>query len=372
MALPKLRPSTVIFLAVVAVVILLANIPGQVVTGPRISADGQYEPFFELSGTCQHGWPFTFLVRRYQLAYGWPPCSLQSWFALWNLSEGVVDWSWLRLAGDFVIGLVSLFAAGLAFETWRRRRGHLQFHLIDVFAAFAAVACGMAYWATRAKDRDGQEYAIKQLQNSALSRGPAEWSMGGPTWLRMAFDGRAFTVCDRVVGVDVSGKAIAQLSNLRNLKRVRVFDRCTSNSQLDALRALPELEALELLCCYPDDGDTPASRVEYLRLPPLPYLRGLNLSNVSFCGEGLEFLDRIEVLNVSGTAIDDSAMPKFKALQNLRTLSLVNTRVTDAGLEHLEGLTQLRRLWIGNKKTTDQGIERLQQALPNCKIEKIE
>jgi hypothetical protein len=33
-------------------------------------------------------------------------------------------------------------------------------------------------------------------------------------------------------------------------------------------------------------------------------------------------------------------------------------------------LTQLGELLLGDTKVTDQGVEKLQQALPNCKIER--
>jgi hypothetical protein len=54
----------------------------------------------------------------------------------------------------------------------------------------------------------------------------------------------------------------------------------------------------------------------------------------------------------------------------LRELRLNGTQVTDAGLEHLKGFTELRRLWLYSTRVTDESVRNLQQALPNCKIER--
>ncbi|MGD0899850.1 MAG: hypothetical protein ABR915_18615 [Thermoguttaceae bacterium] len=43
---------------------------------------------------------------------------------------------------------------------------------------------------------------------------------------------------------------------------------------------------------------------------------------------------------------------------------------TDAVLEHLKGLAKLQRLYLDGTKVTDEGVKKLQEALPNCKIER--
>jgi hypothetical protein len=49
---------------------------------------------------------------------------------------------------------------------------------------------------------------------------------------------------------------------------------------------------------------------------------------------------------------------------------LNRTAITDAGLRHLERLPQLQELWLNGTNVTDEGVKELQQALPNCKIER--
>lgn len=44
--------------------------------------------------------------------------------------------------------------------------------------------------------------------------------------------------------------------------------------------------------------------------------------------------------------------------------------MTDAGLLHLQGLSQLQVLQLYNTQVTRQGVKKLQQALPNCEIQR--
>ena len=379
MRLPKLRISTVVFLLLLAVVILLANIPGQVVSGPTMPPPwGTCGAEFGIDVRCHHGWPFTFLVReRVSTAFGAHPLWGQS---LWNPAEGVVERSWWRLAGDVFVGLTVLFVAGAAFERWRRHRGRFQLRLIDMFAIVTLVACGLAYWATLAAERTRQANVVARMKDSGALTGGVEWSSGGLSWLRERLGDQPFTASDRVVSVWVAGEGLTQLSELPNLKLVWVFAPST-HAQIDALRELPNLEALVMMWAGISHEETQENSDErirvydadpYIRLPRLPHLRGLNLRGASFRGEGLEHLRDIEVLDLAETNLDDAAMAKFESMRKLRILSLVDTDITDIGLEHLKGLRQLQEFYLGTiTRVTAEGIDRLQKALPNCKIVRV-
>ena len=388
MRLPKLRISTVMFLLLVAAGLLLVSIPGQIVEEPILNLCGQSEPTYGLEKMCHHGWPFAFLVRVATKTPTSPfgrlslPASPSLRLSLWNLPEGIVRWSAWRLVADILVALLLLLAAGTMFERWRRRRGRFQLCLIDIFVISTAVACGFAYWATQAAERNRQAETVKQLKLSGML-GVAEnkdlvtWLRGGPSWLREWFGDRPFAGCDRVIDVYVAGEALARLSQLPNLKVVHVGLSGLSNRQIDLLRELPQLEALHMhfaAICHEEKGNGPVCKLvvdknAYIRLPPLPRLRALSLFAAHFRGEGLEGLAGIEVLDLGRTNVGDDAMPKFEAMQNLKSLSLARTDITDAGLEHLKGLSQLRELWVRSDKVTTEGIQRLQRALPNCKIE---
>ena len=96
------------------------------------------------------------------------------------------------------------------------------------------------------------------------------------------------------------------------------------------------------------DGDQEAGLEQLKRLP---YLQGLSLTRL---------MDS-ELEHVKG---------HLKGLTQLATLDLRYTQVTDASLNHLKELTQLQTLYLGGTKVTDEGVKKLQQALPNCEIER--
>jgi hypothetical protein len=68
--------------------------------------------------------------------------------------------------------------------------------------------------------------------------------------------------------------------------------------------------------------------------------------------------------------INDANLEQVGDLHQLLWLDLSLTRVTDKGLEHLKRLKSLRNLWLNDTGVTDPGVKKLQQALPNCKIER--
>jgi hypothetical protein len=394
MTFPKLHASTIAFLTLVAAIILLANIPGQIVSETEIdnAPPGKIGPEFSITTKCHHGWPFAFLVREQVPTAGAAP----PWRGLspWDFSKGIVELRWWWLAGDVLVGLTVLFIAGVGCERWRRRRGCFQLCLIDMFVLVTLVACGLAYWATLAAEHTRQANAVAQLERQHAPGGlDIEWSSGGPSWLREVLGDRPFAAADRVVSVVfVDRKGLAQLAELPNVKVVWTAGSFRSNAQLEVLSKLPDLEALVMI--FPslshEKTDENGERVEVsntdpgVRLPPLPHLRGLTMNLAAFHGEGLEYLRDIEVLDLTDAGIDDAVMPKFAAMRKLHILSLAGTNITDAGLEHLRGLSELRILFLGQEtrfdlkprlatdiKITAKGVKRLQQALPNCKIELV-
>jgi hypothetical protein len=60
----------------------------------------------------------------------------------------------------------------------------------------------------------------------------------------------------------------------------------------------------------------------------------------------------------------------LEALTGLEHLNLAGCNVTDAGLVHLKALKQIHTLYMQRVNVTDAGFETLEEALPNCKIER--
>jgi hypothetical protein len=87
---------------------------------------------------------------------------------------------------------------------------------------------------------------------------------------------------------------------------------------------------------YRRPGDDTGNAIEqYIHLPKMPRLRGLNLYNTAFRGDGLENIPAIELLCLTATDIDDHAIPALSALTKLKELSIEGTNVSDAGFEEL-------------------------------------
>lgn len=84
----------------------------------------------------------------------------------------------------------------------------------------------------------------------------------------------------------------------------------------------------------------------------------------------IKWLDHIENLALDFSNVADTDLENLSGLKQLEWLNLSKTKVTDAGLESLKGLSKLEELHLEGTQVTDRGVERLQQALPNCKIER--
>ncbi|MEN6450292.1 MAG: hypothetical protein ABFC96_07360 [Thermoguttaceae bacterium] len=349
-----------VFALVVAIGFFAVSLPGREVWTTDLFAFGQYGPGFGDHVESLHGWPWTFAVRP-----GPPSASQQGWgfwFSLWNPVSGVTDFRLSPLLGDVLVGCLVVLLLGVCFNRWRRRhRRLLQFHLIDVCGLFILVAVALSYWATNAREFDRERRIVRQIVPPI----DAEWTPGGVTWLRAIIGEPPFIAFDRVVRLDATENVISRLASLPSLRALRILGYSPSQSQIDSLAGLPHLEALNLASLT----WRPEYKATELRLPPLPHLRGLNLHHARFSGGGLENLTGVEVLDLTGTDIDDAAMPKFRRLRNLKVLCLAGTKITDAGLEHLKGLTQLRKLSLG-REISDQTVKGLREALPNCKIER--
>jgi len=82
----------------------------------------------------------------------------------------------------------------------------------------------------------------------------------------------------------------------------------------------------------------------------------------------LERLQNLEVLGLGFSNVTDRGLQHVARLRNLKTLSLCYTQVTDTGLLHLSSLRELEHLEIQHTNVTDAGVERLRKQLPNFEI----
>jgi formylglycine-generating enzyme required for sulfatase activity/tetratricopeptide (TPR) repeat protein len=105
----------------------------------------------------------------------------------------------------------------------------------------------------------------------------------------------------------------------------------------------------------------------------VPSLRHVRLQNVNLSPEGIllvqGFGDSITRLGFQKNPwFDGEAMSHLGSFPGLEHLMLDNAPISDADLKHLETLTQMGYLGLANTTLSDEAIESLQQALPDCRI----
>ncbi len=75
-------------------------------------------------------------------------------------------------------------------------------------------------------------------------------------------------------------------------------------------------------------------------------------------------------LDLSSPHITDDGLRHLSGLRNIEGLWLKRAKITDDAIEHLVQLTTLKELHFWGTEITEEGIARLQEALPNCTIDK--
>jgi Leucine-rich repeat (LRR) protein len=343
-------------LVVLLAVLVLANVPGQIVRSPSLS-EGWHEGFeFMLEDELQHGWPATYLWREpsgLPIPWAMPPAG---WRSLWPLSENVKRWNLASLALDVFVGLAVLALSSAGYEAWRRRRVKLgQFHLSDLLALVAVASVVLGYWKIHADEYRSQHEALVAIQDKSYEN---DWQPGGPSWLRLLLEDRRFHILDRVIRITVHTNEPVQLQYMARLPYLKRIE-SASEEILPYLRYHPQLEVLKL-----DMRD--AEHGQWAALRQVPNLRALKLAETGITDADLIHLadlKRLQYLNLSDNAITDQGLVHLAGLTGLETLSLAGTKVTDAGLVHLKNLAKLRDLSL-NYLVTPTGVEQL-AALPN-------
>ena len=144
------------------------------------------------------------------------------------------------------------------------------------------------------------------------------------------------------------------------LRSISLASRRVSDSQLDYLRGLRNLETLDLAAT--ETGDLGLSAVK-----SLTGLRELILSNTSVSDSGLANLSglaKLQTLRLDGTLVRGPGLAHLKGLTSLIELDLTSSPVTDEGLKQIGEMRSLERLRLSYSDITDEGlapIEKLAQ-----------
>ena len=188
----------------------------------------------------------------------------------------------------------------------------------------------------------------------------AQYTDGGLAELADLKELRALAVS----GTPITGAGLAHLRGLRNLRLLDVSETELNNDGLMTISSLDQLHALSVEFCGGLTGDG------LIHLRTLIGLRGLSLRQTGFRnrfdGTILEYiapLERLQVLDLFATAVDDDALVHLSSLLELRELELSLANVTDPGLVHIAELRHLEKLAIdshagfGKPIITDDGLK---------------
>lgn len=131
-------------------------------------------------------------------------------------------------------------------------------------------------------------------------------------------------------------------------------------------RQFPETQDLLL-------GRTQITDAGISQLRRFKHLDSLSLQALPITDRGLQRLTEccdLTFLDLTATSITDEGLKSLTRLPKLEELRLCSTQVSDAGLAQLCRHRNLRLLAVTDTAVTEQGIARLQEALPDCTIER--
>lgn len=139
-----------------------------------------------------------------------------------------------------------------------------------------------------------------------------------------------------------------------------------TDNGLAEIAHMPSLGQLSLLSC---------ERVTDAGMKHVGGLIGLKHLNLSGCAsvgsDGVRHLERLEFLEalyLTGTNVDDAALPTIGGLGRLTSLHLGHTLVSDHGIGHLASCKRLESVDSSGSNVTEQGRQRLRSALPQASV----
>lgn len=186
-----------------------------------------------------------------------------------------------------------------------------------------------------------------------------------------------------------SGPAM-DLDDLLHLSSFTAFGPHVDNAALERIRSLVNLRRLALLPgAKPQLDESDQTFVGFTndagagivkpniddaglaQLRNLTLLEGLDLKRTAIRGTGLTVLarmDRLKILDLSGSLVDDAGLASLPALTTLSHLNLNRTGVSDASLPQLKKFAGLTILSVAGTQISPRGVEELQRALPNARV----
>ena len=78
----------------------------------------------------------------------------------------------------------------------------------------------------------------------------------------------------------------------------------------------------------------------------------------------------VDTVLLANTRTTDADLAQLARLRRPYRMDLSGTQITDAGLDLLKPLASLRTLDLSKTHVTAEGVKKLQEALPNCQIQR--
>jgi hypothetical protein len=285
---PRLHKSSIVVGLIVALLLVLIEIPGRVVGGSGIMSG---------SKVFEHGWPWVFLGRetpdqtpqatityddrkqlwlhyrpviysfspRYGLPrWGIPWLSAENW-RVWEADTATSPPRWdfnpTMLAYDVPIALFVLGGAVVGWEFWRRRRATLfsfRFGLRGLLLAIAGVGAALG-WLTHLEREHRRETALIDSVDERSGPMEATWYdmdpvCVAPLWLRSLvgvrlwpeYFWRASTVNIESERGDKTDLMCAEIAQLDYVTKISLDGHPRHHFRFSALSNLPQLHTLEI------------------------------------------------------------------------------------------------------------------------------
>ena len=176
---------------------------------------------------------------------------------------------------------------------------------------------------------------------------------------------------ERLNSLDVTAVSQDRLTELKRLPQIKIVSLWKAEADkidLNALAALPKLNALFV-------GNCPHTSSLLQRLPTLPRVETFVLQDCDgFTDDDLSHLARLPKLKyldiVKSSPVSDAGLEYLSRLENLETLCLRKSsgQITKAGLQPLQRLPKLKQLIVLRGDLTLDQLDTLQQLLPNCTV----
>jgi Leucine-rich repeat (LRR) protein len=175
----------------------------------------------------------------------------------------------------------------------------------------------------------------------------------------------------------IGNVGLTYLSSLKSIDILTLNNSLISESGLAVLQAFSKLRELSIYGCKLSDSglayignitslqsvllsSADIRDLEISKLARLPNLRELHIrESPMLTGNGMEAFLQLEVLQLSGTSLNDESMVRLRQLHKLRYLDLSGSAIKGPGLRNLAELPNLSTLILHHCPLTDEALVQL-------------